>query len=242
MREIAPAQRHRQTAIRASAASAVIGLRRTVRTSDKRRLRLQRASGEARRRGKADFRPSLARSSGACGAFKDRFPPASSSLVGFQGAVERTARQASPRPGRANLGRMFRVKAGPHHCPLPTLLVLRRKFGSEPFSSLYLADAIVGDATEIEIAAMLAHRGDHGMIERPARSHKDSRISPFSLNFTTQPAVEIGKQPFVERVHAWPCVFRNAGHLPGQIERGAAHSRPAPASKLPSEARLMLSG
>src|SRR5712675_331865 len=87
---------------------------------------------------------------------------------------------------------------------------------------LVSADPIVGDAAEIEIAAVLAHRGDHRMIDA---AEVPQRVEHFAalVELDDASGVDIRKQPFVYRnplAHS----LAEARHLPGEVERGAAHA------------------
>ena len=92
--------------------------------------------------------------------------------------------------------------------------------GSRP-GRLQPADAVVGDAAEVEIAPVLAHRGDHRMV-LAAESHSVSSTSPVSSKRTTQPMLMFGNSHSSAR-HAARHAAAEGGHPHRQIERRGPH-------------------
>ena len=139
------------------------------------RSRRPRRAAEAsrRRRGQIE-RPSVARSSGA--AHSRMVSACSSFWFGFKRAVERRHRDGRVAPAEEAVGEFPERRRSRE--PSPALLVLDEiRIGAV---ELVAADAIVGDAAEIEIAAMFAHRCDHRMIDaaggpRASRGSRPSR-------------------------------------------------------------------
>src|SRR4029079_16523349 len=84
-----------------------------------------------------------------------------------------------------------------------------------------LADAVVHDAAEVEMAAVLAHRGDHRVVltaEVPQRLEHLAAL----VELESAAGVDVREQPLVAR-HALGHAATEARHLPRQVERRAAH-------------------
>ena len=139
-------------------------------------------------------------------------------LVRLQRAVERRHRDGCVTPPQQAVGEGLQRC---DHLLLPQRRSYWTKSGSAP-AELVAADPVVGDAAEIEIAAVLAHRGDHRMVDAV---QVPERLEHFAalVEFDHASGVDIREQPLVDR-NPLAHPLAEARHLPGEIERGAAHA------------------
>jgi hypothetical protein len=83
-------------------------------------------------------------------------------------------------------------------------------------------DAVVGDAAQVQVAAVLAHRGDHGVV---LAAQVPQRLQHLAALAELQHAagVDVGEQPFVHR-HALGHAAAKARHAHGQVIGRRAHA------------------
>ncbi len=142
----------------------------------------------------------------------------SSIWLGFSApSNDGTVMVASPRPSK----RSAKSLQGRDHGSSPSACRTGRS-SDRHCSSLYRPIRLFDDAAEIEIAAMLAHRGDHRMVLAAAGPRTIPGSRPL-VELDDAAGVDVREQPFVDR-HALAHAMAEARHLPGEIERRAAHA------------------